>query len=127
MNKIKFNYYKDCVKYFLNYFGLLQWEVHFYYEALNPDARSSVEWGELRGRIACFYINPEWIEEKDLSNGEIKRVAFHEVIELLLCELRHLANHPEESRTYDLVDKEVHSVIRVLENTLFKEIENRLK
>jgi len=47
----------------------------------------------------------------------IKLCAFHEVLELLFIEVRALCP-PKKT---ELLDKELHKVIRALENTIFKE------
>ena len=54
----------------------------------------------------------------DQSKKEIVKCAFHEVCETMLSQLRNLA---EYHYSYNKVDKEIHKVIRILENIFFKE------
>jgi len=66
--------------------------------------------------MSVLKLDVEWEEMPE--RNEIKRVAFHEVCELLLASLGWMA---KERFNSDEVDEKIHEIIRRLENTIFKE------
>lgn len=105
---------KECLKW-IKKFGLLDWHVEFFHEDWS-ESRGDCKWDGV-GMIASINLNPNWRNTK-VSNTAIKRCAFHEVGHLLLGKIHLLANR-RYSVTENLVDSEVHSVIRRLENLFF--------
>ena len=94
-------------------FGLIDWEVNYDYD-LDGDCRASCQ-ADYVNRITINSISLEWAYKPKVA--EIKRMAFHEVCELLLSPMRLVA----EARfiNEDELETARHSVIRVLENTIF--------
>jgi len=106
----------ECWKW-VSYFGLLDWEFNFYHEFRNGDetVRGSC-YASYTGRIATLYFSPKWDYKPE--DSEIKKVAFHEVCEVLTAPLCVMA----ESRyvTPDEIEAANHYLIRTLENTIFE-------
>lgn len=111
-----FDFFVECCKAWLDHFGLLGWEIHFAFmeaEVDSPKAALSVE--DFQNRIGVIYLYNEFDmvpEERYLS-----RVAFHEVMEVLLADIHSLAI--DRAFCADEYDKEHHRVIRTLEQRVF--------
>ena len=103
---------KECW-YWINYFGLINWEWHFFHAKCNGRA---VYYSDITGRLATLELNVEW--NSPATNREIKLTAFHEVCEIMIVPLSGIA-----SNIYDrnFVEGKTHDIIRRLENTIFKE------
>lgn len=97
-------------------FGLKDWEILFSFNDENPDCRATCTTTDLIARICSLGLTLTWRHKP--TPQELKMCAFHEVLELLLMPLRlRLQDIPEVSTT--LLDKEVHRIIRILENSIF--------
>jgi hypothetical protein len=74
------------------------------------------------GKICNIFYSKNWMDDNELGAEEIKRVAFHEVCELLLSDLRSYA----ENKIYMVSDREVdnavHSIIQLLANKVMDKI-----
>ena len=108
----------ECEKW-IKCFGLLGWR--FYYQ------HADIEGNQLA--YCCF---PDEPEDRVFTLGftvnlgatycdtDLKRSAFHEVMEALLYRIRYLAHvryiQPEE------INEEIHNLIRILENVVYKEV-----
>lgn len=106
---------KECEKW-IEIFGLKGWRIEFYHESDMKDARASTSY-DVINRTATLYLNIEWKGE-NITNCLVKVSAFHEVCEVLLCNIRALANY--RFSTKDEISEELHRVIRILENCVFK-------
>lgn len=71
--------------------------------------------------MATIEYSVEWINDKDTKLGEISKVAFHEVMELLLAELTGFLIHKDRYISYSQITTETHNIIRTLENTIHKD------
>ena len=69
-------------------------------------------------------LGKKWAISKDVTYECIDRVAFHEVFELLLINLRQLA---EAIFSRNVVDKAIHNIIRIMENTVFNDMKDTTK
>lgn len=107
---------KECGKW-IKVFGMLGWR--FYYQHKDIEGRQIA--------YCCFPDKPEdrvftigltLHLEGNYSMADIRRSAFHEVMEAFLYKIRFLAGcryiQPEE------IDEEVHHIIRTLENAVFE-------
>ena len=104
----------ECLKW-IEYFGLIDWEVIIEHSSEVEDTRGSCHWHET-GRTATIVLERTWkhLPEKN----EIKKVAFHEVCELMLARARNMsAIYCSQS----IIDEVMHEVIRRLENSVFLE------
>jgi len=114
--KKDFESFRSECEAWVEYFGLKDWEITYSQEDSN-DSRASCG-ANYTGKIATIALTNEWDYKPEIL--EIRRVAFHEVGELLTAPLCIIA----ESRyvTQDQVAIANHYIIRVLENTLFNDV-----
>lgn len=114
-----FQIFKDEAQYWIDQFGLLDWRIEFEFKKLDNDTYAQCD-SQLLGRWAYLILN-KWQTEQ-ISEYQIRQSAFHEVCELLLQELRRTALNetiPFDERMI-LTDAAAHSVIRRMENSVFK-------
>jgi len=104
---------KEC-EYWIEYFGLSDWQIHFDHCEVK-DGRASC-WADIIGKLCTIELSTEW--NASPVKWEIKKVAFHEICELLINQLGVLAKW---GHSIDIVNEQLHYVIRRLENTIFKE------
>ncbi len=103
---------KEC-KWWLNYFCIADYEVTYLRVDIGgSDARCT---HDIVARWCTMRLNIE-VNDRDHGHRFFCLVAFHEICELLLGEIGALA---EESLAKNIVDTEIHKVVRKLENTIF--------
>lgn len=79
------------------------------------DCAAWVSWDYV-GKIATVGLSVKKCDDDNIE--DIKRHAFHEICEILLCPLeRHAENRKWNESCYR---SEAHNIIRILENTIFK-------
>lgn len=105
----------EAVKW-LGYFGLKGWRIFWKHEKLDADF-AQVRYNIL-ARNAVFVLNTEF-DTCDYSEDQIRSSAFHEVCELLLVRLSDMGKM--RFITEVEIDEEVHNLIRIFENTIFKD------
>ena len=106
-------YKKECEKW-IEIFGLKDWEIFFDYEDVDGSPASLTF--HCINRIAIFHFGPKQ-EKSGLNNQQIKRNAFHEVCELLLCRLRDMTEQ-RYGLTKGDIDEEIHIVIGRLQKAI---------
>ena len=106
---------KECEKW-IAYFGLMDWEIHIERADLVEMRAGCLS--DYSGKQCFLMLANEW-DDGEPRKGEIKFVAFHEVAELLISPLHAMAL--SRFANNDEIDFHRHSLIRVLENTIFKE------
>ena len=110
----KIKYFKDNVYKYQKELGLLNWEIHIDLDN-REDVRGSA-YSNIEGKIATLYYSPKWISNKETTRKEIRRVAYHELLEVYFSSLRQsLAKFYSEQFT----DEKVHAVLRLVENMKF--------
>lgn len=112
--KKDFAEFKKEAEYWIEYFGLKNWQVTFSHKIMN-DARADCV-VDMSGRICVLGLAIPF--QNIPIQYEIKKCAFHEVCEILLCPLDNYAKFGYGSQ---LVEEKTHDIIRRLENTIFKE------
>ena len=116
-----FQLFQSHVYKWINYFGLKSWHIQFKHEDIGT-ANAQVAFREISG-VAEFTLNKTWYEQTEEKKIKtIKRSAFHEVIHLLLGKIDALAL--SRSISEKELDKEIHEVVRILENTIYKQEKN---
>ena len=118
--KIKY-FVSECQR-FIDFFGLYEWQIYFdQHEDDTARAMCSTigitdnESGN--GLTTCLSYSMAWIIEA--KKDEISICAFHEVMELMLSQLRDFAVNSEFIITQREIDDEVHRVIRRFENKIY--------
>jgi len=109
--KKDFEDFKKEARKWIDYFNLYDWEICFFHSHI--DYRSYVN-ADHNGKIAVFTLSTIW--EQLTYKEEVKRVAFHEVCELLLYKLTDMA---EDYYNRNRVEEVTHSIIRRLEKCIF--------
>jgi len=99
----------------IEYFGLIGWEVSYQIDTDNSCRGSCM--ADLDSGIVILGFGNEFAQTPD--RFEIKRVAFHEVCELLLSPMRILGQSRYISE--EEMGSQRHCVINILQNTIFKE------
>ena len=127
ITKKHFELYKQEVMFWIEYYGLHGFEVHFFHDGDNmrPGDMASVYY-DIVARYTNFKLNKTW--ELEVNNHEIKKCAFHETTELFLARMVVIGNTLYCSS--DEIGEAAHAVIRTLENRLFplrKEIKRMIK
>lgn len=106
----------ECEKW-IKVWGLLDWGVDYRHEYL--DGVRGQRASNLDGRLVTLSLGTDW-EDTLLNNYEVRKVAFHEVAELLLAETHTLGDKRfvSESR----IESARHTIIRRLENVVFEKM-----
>lgn len=118
----QFNEFRAEVKKWLEFFGLeKQWNVHVALEKIPEEAVANCSTNH-RGKIARIVLNTEYPQE-DYDQASMRKVAFHEVCELLLAELTGMVGWRYNIDEAD-VQSATHRVIRNLESTIFERLDN---
>jgi len=116
-----FDYFVDCGKAYVRFYGLIDWEVHWFFREGTPDSpKACMEVSDFENRLASISLFDEFDSRPDESY--LNRVVFHEVQELFICNLHALAI----SRDWDPLeyDKETHRIIRVMENIILPRLKD---
>lgn len=117
--KSDFDYFCKRARYWIKYFGLLEWDIDFFFNKNEEDQGEELAYciANLEGRAATLGLCHAWQETKP-NRKQLNLVAFHEVCELLLSPINILskARFITESR----IDEARHSIIRRLENTILE-------
>lgn len=108
----------ECLKW-IDLFGITEWEISFSFEYLeNARAECRINWLGKTCVICLTNFSPKY------DKFDIKKSAFHEVCELLLTEMEYISL--DEEIPYDerkgLTESARHSVIRRMENSIFKRL-----
>jgi hypothetical protein len=111
--KKKLEYFKKCCIEYIEKIGLKEFEYDICLD--DSDRRGGFECN-IEAGIASIFISEEWLKEENPNYKEIRRCAFHEVLECMLCELRDMG---DKMFSYGYVDKRIHKIIRCLENYEF--------
>jgi len=115
----QFKLFQAGVHEWIDFFGLKEWQILFLFERMENN-RAEIRFDCVSG-IAVFVLNTRWeTEEEWVTDTIIRKVAFHEVCELLLGRLVHITNQ-RHGTTEDGVEEETHRIIRTLENTIWKQ------
>ena len=112
-----FEFFKECVKNWVDFFGLYNWEVGVHSEEGNGDGSLAYTTFHVENKRADIFLCEDW-DGLEKTDRELDKTAFHEVCEVLLLRIRYLAGKREFS--YDELDGEIHSIIRILTAKIFE-------
>jgi len=106
---------EECEKWIAKY-GLIGWTVWYEHKVDDSGNRAECRYN-LMNRSVGFRLNPDWGYDT-VTEYQLRKDAFHEVSENLLCRIRAIA----QSRyiNADEIDEEIHAIIRTLENVLWE-------
>jgi hypothetical protein len=118
-------FFKERVYFYQKELGL-----HSYWVDILPQMKEGTQASTYDGdtdmqrsnrRVTIAY-SLDFMHEKDTTLVEVDKSAFHEVCEVMLLDLR---RHAEKSCSEVIIDKEVHKVIRTLENVLWEKLRSK--
>lgn len=121
------DYYRERIRYWVQFFGLLEWELTVTMESLGVSSNGPTCATRLRywvdSRLATIILNSNWVNEvKDERYvlDELNRWALHETLHLVL------ANFSEEATKRfareDVLNREEEAIVMRLERTFFREL-----
>ena len=112
--KKQFKLFCDEFKRQVERMGLMEWELRFFHEAMGTNLGGLLT--DHLGRVARVSFTWVWDDDMEISDEQIKMVAKHEAIELLIAELVTMAvcRYVTESE----VDAVRHALVRRLEKLL---------
>ena len=105
------------IQYWVYTFGLYGWEVNFFHEQWDNEARANIRYN-IADRSASFNLSLLWDEEP--TELEICRSSFHEACELLLGKLSNLAFDGAPFSMRGVIVGYTHEVIGILEKMIWK-------
>ena len=109
----QFELFKEECRKWIKFFGLIEYRIEFFHGGIRQ-ARAQTE--DYDHMMACDITFAKELDDTT-DNEKIKMAAFHEVCEIMLMRLRSLA---DEYYSFGIVNREVHSIVRRLENCIFK-------
>jgi hypothetical protein len=114
-----FAIFQEAVAYWQRRLGLLDWHIYTRHKTRDRDAQASC-YPDLSGRCATLYLS-KVLHNYDDPPGEtfIRRMAFHEVCEVLMARMMICAT--ARYITFTEMDEARHEVIRTLEHVIFDE------
>lgn len=112
-----FELFQKEATYFLDFFGLKDWQVLF--EHIEIDSRAHCRF-HTQGKQAVLALGKEWEENDPVTAFTIKRSAFHETMELLLADMRSVAMDTQMGwqAKHEALERTSHAIIRRLENVI---------
>lgn len=107
----------ECEKW-IGRFGLLGWRFYFQHKNQEDDCIAYINWPkDSEDRVFTIGLTLD-IPERVFSLIDIKKAAFHEVMEALLYKIQNLAQDryvkPSEIR------EEIHNLVRIFENVVWE-------
>lgn len=104
--KKDFKQYKKAVLYWLDRFGITEWDVDFKHHKIDSAARTTYN---NISKLVCFQLTTK-IEFDFCDQDDINKLALHEVIHLLLADFGYAI---EKTNSYDsdLVIAQEHAVV----------------
>ena len=112
-NKKQFNLFVEECKKWIKFFSLAEYRIEFFISDEANGTRGQTEgYGHL---MAADIIFPTELH-KETDIRKIRKAAFHEVCEVMLLKLRKFG---DDYYNFEIINKEVHTVIRRLENSIF--------
>jgi len=114
LNSDHFHKFVTYSKLWIKHLGLGDWEIRYLFcEAEEDSPRASAEIVDVNNRLVFITLYDDWDIKPTCLN--LKRVALHEVLEVLLSDFWLLAANRDDFSVARL-DRENHRVIRRLEN-----------
>ena len=122
------DYYKSRIEKYLEYFNLKNWDYEIF--ASVDEKNFGLCCASIIDKLVVFEISIPILEEitKNLKSdnvyndviSKIDKVAFHEVMELMLFKIRQFGLENANEYRENEMNEEIHSIIRTLENTIYK-------
>jgi len=91
LNQTHFKKFKKYCEFYVEKFKLDNWEIAFDWIEDNKEGRAKVI-PNISGYIATLYLSDEWYGYDKICDNDIKNVAKHEVIHIILARLSENGN-----------------------------------
>lgn len=117
-NKKHFKLFEEYVRKWLEKFGLHSWDVSIEHVKDGDKYLGWTNTSNFRDRSATICLSKDWGLTK-VTDVDLSRVAFHEVCHVLFSDLHQIAGM-RFGVTGDIIEKEVHAIIGVLETVLWQ-------
>ena len=115
--KDPFKYFEECVNRWVNYFGLYNWDVNVHEDTDENDEAMAETLSNVENKRADIYLIMDW-NETEMTEYSLNETAFHEVLEVMLSEIRYIAGRRDIR--FGEIDSAIHSIIRILTEKIFK-------
>ena len=128
--KRNIKYFKKQVSKAVDLFGLYSYQFTIISQD-STDARASNYYHSLEQRSRSdprsytIAYTVRWLEDEHTTKEDIKRTAYHEVLETMFSNLREYSNNIDYLVTSREVDSEIHKIVRTFENLILPLIEER--
>jgi len=119
------SFFKERVYFYQKELGLQSYRIDILPQ-IKENTQASIYDGDTdmqrSNRRVTIAYSVEFIHDKDTTLDAVDLSAFHEVCELMLVDLRRFA---EKSCSEVIIDREVHKIIRTLENVLWEKLRSK--
>lgn len=115
--KADFELFKKYVQEYADVLGVKDWSLHFSHEEVG-DAYASTTYS-IDDRVAKIRLGKYWDDLRPKNSYEIKRLAFHELMHVVMAPLVYEAK--ERYTTNHVLDGIEHNIIRRLENIVSRD------
>jgi len=115
LTKAHFKKYVKYVKKWIKYWGISEYAIHVIFEEIEDGYGMCAV--DDAGGIGIIGLNPIWDVYRKPTDENLDLVAFHEVCELLLARMWHLALEGEANDKEVMIER--HKIIRRMEHSVF--------
>lgn len=112
-----FQVFIEEFKYWIKYFGLLNYKFVFFHEFIEDNAGRATFHKNRASRVIRVSLNTNWKNHR-IDNYQLRVTSFHEFMESLLLEMADMVYHGYGEFNEE---NETHKLIRIFENTIFEE------
>jgi len=115
--KYPFKHFKTCIKRWVNFFGLHNWDVNVHRDKDGYDGNLAETLCNVENKRADIYLIMDW-NGTEMTKYSLNETAFHEVLEVMLAEIRYIAGRRDIR--FGEIDSAIHSIIRILTAKIFE-------
>lgn len=106
--------FEEAVRLYQHRLGLMEWELFVIVDEMD-DYRGTCSW-QTTAKMAHITIDSEFLVDEGTTDDDLRKVAFHEICELLLGEFD---DNLKRFYSEEFIEDMTHRVIRRLENFVF--------
>ena len=118
--KKHFEIFKKEAEYWIQKFGLLDWNIYFSWGVEDGTNKAEV-CSNASAMNATIYLTKNWTAEEPLCEKEIRENAFHEICHVLLAPMNNFRGNEDSDLARGYREGAVHGVIQRLLNTVWKQ------
>ncbi|MBE9542064.1 MAG: hypothetical protein IMF01_07070 [Proteobacteria bacterium] len=110
-------YFTLRINYWVEFFGLHNWDVNVHADDDTDEETLAETYSNVNNKRADIYLIMDW-GDTEMTQSELDKTAFHEVLEVMLAEIRYIAG--KRDIRFGEIDSAIHSIIRILTVKIFK-------